>query len=168
MRALFLVPSGLGIYSTTPWRTDGRTEHFRADGWKNFGRTEVVRTGGRKIFGRMDGKCFGVEKWSQSHENHWKFRLDTCTRMCIEHFASCNTKINICREFVPKASKTDAPKWWNFGRAGPPGSQIDPRLIPKARNRSVRPFCSSKLSQHDVRMTAFGCEIPATSHGISL
>ena len=54
---------------------------------------------------------------------------------------------------------------WTWGA---PGSQIEPRLIPEARNRPMRPFWTSKWPQNDSQMEPFRWEIIAICHVISV
>ena len=66
-------------------------------------------------------------------------------------FSSKNENLS---KFVQKGSKNRWLQNLEFWTWGPPGSQIDPRLIPGGRNRSIRPFWSPKWLQHDLKMTS--------------
>jgi hypothetical protein len=79
-----------------------------------------------------------------------------------------SSKNETCRKLVQKGSKNGTLQEREFCTWGPPGSQIDPRLIPGGRNRSIRPFWTPKWPQNDVKMEPFEWEIITRCHVISV
>ena len=68
---------------------------------------------------------------------------------------------------IQKGPKNGTPQMDTIWTWGPPGSQIDPRLIPESQNRSIRPFCTPKWLQNDIKMEPFEWEIITRCHVIS-